>query len=182
MGFWPSIRHKFDPELDLKSNNKVNITLSWYCVCVCVSFWWFRLYNYSYISQDDGAGGSLRRWEGWVKKGVNNYRMGERRQAARQGSLAQLPLAYGLVFTSMDRSGGRRQADLAYSANRKGVKEPWPFQLSLGVGRLLSLWDWTLCVIWSGWQEHRSGLWPLMGLRHHTLSSFLRALKKGSVT
>lgn len=55
---------------------------------VCVPFWWFRLYKVQiYISQDDGAGGrSLRRWERWIKKGVKSYRMGEGRQAARQGS------------------------------------------------------------------------------------------------
>lgn len=53
--------------------------------------------------------------------------MGEERQAARQGSPAQLPLVCGLVFIAMDRSGGRRQTDLVYSANRKGVKEPCPF-------------------------------------------------------
>lgn len=65
--------------------------------------------------------------------------MGEGRQAARQGSPAQLPLVCGLLFTAMGRSGGRRRkADLAYSANRKEVKETHPFQLSLGAGRLLS--------------------------------------------
>lgn len=87
-------------------------------------------------------GRSLRRRERWIKKGVKSYRMGEGRQVARQGSPAQLPLVCGLVFTAMDRSGGRRRkADLACSANRKEVKEPCPFQLSLGARRLLSLWD-----------------------------------------
>lgn len=83
--------------------------------CVLCLFGGSSCKKYSCISQGDCAGGQVPE------------EMGEERQAARQGSPAQLPLVCGLVFIAMDRSGGRRQTDLVHSANRKGVKEPCPF-------------------------------------------------------
>lgn len=77
--------------------------------------------KYSYISQGDCAGGQVPE------------EMGEERQAARQGSPAQLPLVCGLVFIATDRSGGRRQTDWCIQP-QEGSEGATPFLALPGCG------------------------------------------------
>lgn len=48
--------------------------------CVCVSFWWFRLYKYSYISQDDGAGEQVPEEMGGMKSRTTEWEKEGRQQ------------------------------------------------------------------------------------------------------